>query len=288
MVLGVTDVVRVTGAGVSLAVLVHGDGPPVLFVHGFPFDHGMWTDQLAGLSGWRCIAPDLRGAGDSEAPADGYAMSAYAADLLAVCDALGVAPAVCCGFSMGGYVLFEFLRRYPERVRALILCNTKAEADRPEGRRTRDEQALLVERDGVEALAGRVLPRLLGPTTRERNRAIVERARAMVLRQPASGVVGALRAMRDRPDSTSTLGEITVPTLVVAGAEDVVAPPEVAREMAARIPKARFVEVEGAGHVAPVEQPERVTRALRAFLAELQPGYFAPRSGDGFPGGLSP
>jgi pimeloyl-ACP methyl ester carboxylesterase len=221
------------------------------------------------VHGWRCIAPDLRGAGASDAPVHGYSMASYADDLRAVCDALEMATAVCCGFSMGGYVLFEFLRRYPERVRALILCNTKAEADTPEAQQARDAQAALVARDGMEALAVRVLPVLLGASTRAANPAVVERARAMVMRQPEAGVVGALRALRDRPDSTPMLSGITVPTLVVAGAEDIVAPPVAARQMAARIPDARFVEVSAAGHLSPVEQPDQVTRAVRAFLAEL-------------------
>jgi len=269
MVEPVTKIARVAGAGASIAVELHGEGAPLLFVHGFPFDHSMWTRQLAEVNGWRCIAPDLRGAGASDAPVDGYTMAQYAADLGAVCDALGVATAVCCGFSMGGYVLFEFLRRSPERVRAVILCNTKAEADTAAGKQTRDEHAALVERDGVAALATRLLPLLLGGTTREHNRPLVERVRAIVLRQPVSGVMGALRAMRDRPDSTAILSGISVPTLVVAGAEDVVAPPALARAMAGRIPGARYVEVTHAGHLSPLEQPDQVTRAMRAFLAEL-------------------
>jgi 3-oxoadipate enol-lactonase len=269
MVGPVTTIERVAGAGASLAVELHGQGAPLLFVHGFPFDRAMWAHQLAGIPGWRRIAPDLRGAGASDAPADGYTMAHYADDLRALCDALGVATAVCCGFSMGGYVLFEFLRRHPERVRALILCNTKAEPDSAEGKHARDDQVGLVERDGVEALAGRLLPLLLGATTRSENQPVVERVRALIGRQPAAGVVGALRAMRDRLDSTPDLSGIAVPTLVVAGAEDVVAPPALARQMAAQIPEGRYVEMSGAGHLAPLEQPDQVTRAVRAFLADL-------------------
>ena len=269
MVRPVTGIVRVTGAGATLAVHVRGVGPPVLFVHGFPLDHAMWSHQLAALDGWRCIAPDLRGAGDSDVPSQDYTMGRYADDLRAACDALDVADAVCCGFSMGGYVLFEFLRRYRSRVRALVLCDTRPEADTAEGKRARDENAALVEHDGVGALADRVVPKLFGATTRAGRPALVEQVGEMALRQPAAGVIGALRAMRDRPDSTALLSGITVPTLVVHGAEDEVAPPAIARAMAARIPGARYVELGGAGHLAPLEQPEGVTRALREFLGEL-------------------
>lgn len=269
MVRPVTGIVRVTGAGATLAVHVRGEGPPVLFVHGFPLDHTMWHHQLAALDGWRCIAPDLRGAGDSDVPSEDYTMGRYADDLRAACDALDVADAVCCGFSMGGYVLFEFLRRYRSRVRALVLCDTRPEADTVEGKRVRDENAALVEHEGVGALADRVVPKLFGATTRAVRPELVEQVREMALRQPAAGVIGALRAMRDRPDSTELLSGITVPTLVVHGAEDEVAPPAIARAMAARIPGARYLEVGRAGHLAPLEQPEGVTRALQEFLGEL-------------------
>lgn len=269
MVRPVTGIVRVTGAGATLAVHVRGEGPPVLFVHGFPLDHAMWSQQLAALYGWRCIAPDLRGAGDSDVPSEDYTMGRYADDLRAACDALDVPDAVCCGFSMGGYVLFEFLRRYRSRVRALVLCDTRPEADTVEGKRARDENAALVEHDGVGALADRVVPKLFGAATRAGRPELVEQVREMARRQPAAGVIGALRAMRDRPDSTVLLGGVTVPTLVVHGAEDEVAPPAIARAMAARIPGARYVELGGAGHLAPLEQPEGVSQALQEFLGEL-------------------
>jgi pimeloyl-ACP methyl ester carboxylesterase len=269
MVGPVTKLLRVPGDGATLAVEVRGEGPALLLVHGFPFDHAMWSQQLGGVIGWRSIAPDLRGAGASEVPADGYSMARYAEDLRRICTALDLQTLVCCGFSMGGYILFELLRRYPQLVRALILCDTRAEPDTPEGQHTRDEHAALAERDGLAGLADVLLPKLLGATSRARDPSLTVRVRAMVLRQPVAGVVGALRAMRDRPDSTSGLSGIRVPTLVICGAEDTVTPPALAKTMAQRIPGARYVEVEGAGHLAPLEQPERVTEAVREFLAGL-------------------
>lgn len=196
-------------------------------------------------------------------------MARYADDLVTVLDAVGAERAVCCGHSMGGYVLFELLRRHPERVRALVLCDTKAEADTPQGRQGRDELAELAEREGMVPVAERLLPKLLGRTTRSRHLELVETVRAMVLRSPVKGVAGALRAMRDRPDSTPYLDEIRVPTLVVGGAEDELTPPDVMQPMARRIRGARYVEVPNAGHVCPLERPDAVNEVLRDFLAGL-------------------
>ncbi|HJQ66675.1 MAG TPA: alpha/beta fold hydrolase [Gemmatimonadales bacterium] len=262
-------VVRVEADGVRLVADVMGSGPALLFVHGFPLDRTMWQHQLTGIDGWTRIAPDLRGAGESAVPTGGYSMSRYADDLIQVLDAVGTQAAVCCGLSMGGYILFELLRRHPERVRALILCDTKSEPDTPEGKRGRDDLAGVARRDGIGAVASKLLPKLLGRSTAARDAAVVETVRAMVLRSPVEGVVGALEAMRDRPDSTPLLAQIAVPTLVLVGAEDELTPPAVVRPMAERIRGARFVEIEAAGHMAPLEQPGAVTPVLADFLGAL-------------------
>jgi len=264
-----TESIRISVGDASLNVLLRGEGLPVLLVHGFPLDHTQWQYQVQGLTRWRVLAPDLRGAGASEVPEGGYSMSRFAADVVGLLDALEVRQAVCCGFSMGGYVLFELWRRYPERVQGLILCDTKAEADTPEGKRGRDELARLARREGMGPVTERLLPKLVGRTTREKNRALVDQVRATVRRSPVTGVVGALEAMRDRRDASSLLGNIGVPTLVVCGAEDELTPPEVMQPLAQRIPGARYVEIPQAGHLSPLEQPVEVNRAIVEFLRRL-------------------
>ncbi|MGH7539125.1 MAG: alpha/beta fold hydrolase [Gemmatimonadales bacterium] len=264
-----TPSLRVATPRASLAAHVTGEGAPLLFVHGFPLDHTMWTHQIAALQGWRRIAPDLRGAGASDVPDEGYSMARYAEDLVAVLDVLGEARVVCCGLSMGAYILFELLRRHPERVRALILCDTKADADTPDGKRGRDELAALAEREGMAPVAERLLPKLLGRTSRQRDPGLLQAVRATVLRAPVAGVAGALRAMRDRPDSTPLLGALRVPTLLVGGAEDELTPAADMRAMADRVPAGRWVQIDEAGHLAPLEQPAQVNAAVGGFLAEL-------------------
>ena len=156
---------RLAVNGVTLAVEVRGDGPAALFVHGYPFDHTIWTHQVAALEGWCRIAPDLRGMGQSDAPDLGYSMETYAADLAALLDLLGARDVVLVGLSMGGYVAFEFLRRWRERVRALVLVDTRAEADTPEGRMARDTSAATAREQGAEAVADAMLPKVLGAST---------------------------------------------------------------------------------------------------------------------------
>jgi pimeloyl-ACP methyl ester carboxylesterase len=260
---------RVESGGATLAVEVRGAGLPVLFVHGFPFNRTMWRHQLGALDRHLRIAPDLRGAGASTAPAGGYSMRRYADDLIAVLDAVGADQAVVCGLSMGGYVTFELLRSHPTRVRAVVLCDTKAEPDTEEAKRGRDEMARLAEDHGAGAIADRLLPRLLAPETVTERPEVVRQVREMIRGTSVAGIVGALSAMRERPDSTPLLRRIGVPTLVLGGTDDQISPADGMRAMAAAIPGAGYLAIRGAGHLAPLEQPGVTTPALGAFLAAL-------------------
>ena len=263
-------VTRLTVNGVSLAVERRGAGPAILFVHGFPLDRTVWEHQLAHLEGWQRIAPDLRGFGLSDAPDLGYSLRTYADDLAALLDALHVDEAVICGLSMGGYVAFEFLRNYRERVRALVLMDTRSEADSAETRRVREQQIALAREQGAAAIADAMLPRLLAPETLRRNPSLAESIRGMIVQAPVAGIAGALAAMRDRPDSTGLLGQLgSLPVLVVVGELDQITPPPVAEAMADAIPGARVAMIPGAGHLAPVEAAEVVTHVLAGFLKSL-------------------
>jgi YbgC/YbaW family acyl-CoA thioester hydrolase len=254
--------------GVNLAVEVRGSGPAILFIHGYPMDHTVWEHQLAHLEGWLRIAPDLRGMGQSDAPDLGYSMATYAYDLFALLDALGVERVVLCGVSMGGYIAFEMLRRRPERVRGVVLMNTRAEADTPEGRKVRDAAAVQAREGGAGSVAATMLPRLLAPAAPAENPALVDRLRRMMAGTPSAGILGALGALRDRPDSMPLLPMLGgIPVLIIAGAEDHITPKEHAQAMADAIPGARLVVLPGAGHLSPVEQPEAATAAVADFLA---------------------
>jgi 3-oxoadipate enol-lactonase len=261
---------RLAVNGVSLAVEVRGDGPAVLFIHGYPLDHTLWTHQVAALEGWCRIAPDLRGMGQSDAPDLGYSMETYAADLAELLDLLGAREVVLVGLSMGGYVAFEFLRRWRERVRGLVLVDTRAEADTPEARMSRDASAATAREQGPGAIAEAMIPKLLGASTLAGAPATVEQVHATITAMPVAGLVGALGAMRDRPDSTGLLPELAgLPTLVIVGDEDEVTPPAQAKVMAEAIPGASLVVIRSAGHLPPLERPAETTDAILAFLAGL-------------------
>ncbi|HWO88913.1 MAG TPA: alpha/beta fold hydrolase [Gemmatimonadales bacterium] len=264
------EVVRYQVGDITLAADVRGDGPVLILVHGFPLDRTIWRHQVATLSGWRRVAPDLRGFGFSEAPASGYSLSAYADDLVGLLDRLKVPRAVFAGLSMGGYVLFELLRRHRDRVAGLVLCDTKAEADTPDGKKGRDEMIALARERGTDAIADRMVARVLGRTTQRTQPQLVAQVREMIIRTPVAGVVGALEAMRDRPDSRELLSTITVPTLVIVGEEDELTPPAAARAMTEAIPSAAMTTIPGAGHIAPLEAPTAVSRVLAEFLEGME------------------
>jgi len=260
------EVVRHSVGDVSLAADVRGDGPALLLIHGFPLDHSLWAHQIATLKGWRRIAPDLRGCGLSDAPGDGYSMATYADDLVRLLDQMQVKKAVVAGLSMGGYIAFELLRRYRDRIVGLILLDTRAEADTAEGRASRETLIEVAHNAGPGAVGERMLPRLLGGTTQRTQPHLVPQVKKMAERWSVPGIVGALGAMRDRPDSTALLQTIDVPTLVVVGEEDELTPPALARAMTSAIASAAMTTIAAAGHLSPLEAPSAVSRVMAEFL----------------------
>jgi 3-oxoadipate enol-lactonase len=261
---------RVTVNGVSLAVDVVGEGPAVLFIHGYPLDRSIWRHQVAAMVGWRRIAPDLRGFGSSDAPDLGYSMSTYAADLTGLLDALKVERAVVCGLSMGGYIAFEFLRANRGRVQGLVLISTRAEGDSVEARKGRDVAAASAREQGAAAIVDAMMPRMLAAGSALQGSESSDIVRAMMAAAPVPGILGALAAMRDRPDSTELLPTLAnLPTLVIAGESDQLIPlPDIAR-MSDAIPGAVLRIVPNAGHLPPVEQPLATTRIIQEFLDSL-------------------
>lgn len=246
-----------------------GRGLAVVLVHGFPFSHRIWDAQVMALGrDYHVIAPDLRGFGESAAPDEGYAMDDFAADIVTLLDRLGIDRAVWVGHSMGGYITLAALRRWPSRVRAAVFVATHARADTPEKKFQRETSADIVLNKGVSDTAFSMMGAIFAPEV-DRQGKMAQSIYDIMVGSSPQAVAGALRGMAVRPDSRPMLAGLSIPALVIAGAEDEIAGAELTGELAGLIPGARHVVISGAGHMPMVEQPDATTGALREFLETL-------------------
>ncbi len=244
--------------------------PPIVLLHAFPLDHNVWNPQAKDLAkNYWIITPALRGHGQSEATSGTYSMDLLARDVKALLEKLRIKNLVLGGLSIGGYVAFAYRRLFPDDIQALILVDTKADADTPQAKTGRKELADLVLTKGVASFADRMLPRLFSKQNLETNATIVKEARKTIETMNPSGIVGGLQSMAERPDSTPLLDQIRVPTLIIVGENDQTTTVDDAKKMT-RIAASKLVIVPNAGHISTLEQPERVSSAIRAFLQESQ------------------
>jgi len=260
--------VQSTDAEIAYEVL--GNGPPVVLLHPFPVNHEFWLPLAPALSSrYRLILPDLRGHGESGIGEGPATMEKHAADSARVMDHAGVGRAALVGVSIGGYVIFEFWRRYRGRVAALALCNTKAQTDSPEAKASRLQAAKDVMEHGTEPFFESMVPKLLGKSTREMRPDLVQGALGMMRKMSPEDVALVQHGMAERPDSVPTLRMINVPTLVVTGDEDVLTGLVEAELMRQNIGGRRLTVIPKAGHYSAWEQPEEVGGVLRQFLDSL-------------------
>ena len=254
--------------GIELAYVDRGQGPPILLVHGFPLDHTMWNAQIEALaSRHRVLAVDLRGFGRSGVTEGTVTMRQFADDLAALLDGLSITDRIVfCGLSMGGYVAWQFWRNYTRRVRALILCDTRAIADTPEVARGRHQMADRVTAEGPGPLVDTMMPKLFAGPTVEEHPEMVESLRRVMLSADPKGVAAAARGMAERPDVTEMLGQIDCPSLVVVGQFDAISTPDEMRAVAEAIPGAQLNVIAGSGHMSPMENPAEVNASILDFL----------------------
>jgi pimeloyl-ACP methyl ester carboxylesterase len=257
----------------DLAYADEGPGPVVILLHGFPLSKSMWEEQLSGIGSiYRVIAPDLRGFGESPVPEGVYTMDAMADDVVELLETLEImGPVVVGGLSMGGYVALSIAARYPTRVKALILMDTRAGADTPEVAQGREATAKAVlAADSAATVVESMLPRIFSKLTLEQHPERVEPMKAVMRQTTPQGIAGALRGMASRPDRRADLPKIAVPTLVLVGEEDILTPPAEAKAMAEAIPNARLEVIPKAAHMAPYENPSAVNAAILGFLKGLE------------------
>jgi 3-oxoadipate enol-lactonase len=261
---------RFRSADAEIACQIMGTGAPVVLLHPFPVHHGFWDPVARELSArYRLLLPDLRGHGDSDAGEGPATMDKHAADLERLLDHAGVATAVCVGVSIGGYLLWEFWRRSRARVRALVVANTKAQADTGEGRVNRLHAADDVLKRGSEPFIESMLPKLLGRTTVQGRPDLVDAARRMMRKMSPQDIAQVQRGMAERPDSVETLRSIAVPTLVIAGDEDTLTPAGDAELIARNVRGSQLRVIPRGGHYCIFEQPQAGTQLIRQFLDAL-------------------
>ncbi len=241
----------------------------VVLVHGFPLTAAMWRAQLPalGTGAWRAVAPDLRGFGRT--PGAIASVDEAADDLLALIDALGADRVVLGGFSMGGYIALAFMRRHAARVRGLMLVDTKAEADGAEAKKGRYALADRVRSEGKGIVIEAMLPRLVADATLSGRPDVVQAVLDVEGGATQEGIIGALKAMAERPDSSGDLSAIVCPALVIVGHDDVITPVADAERMAGTIPDVKLVVIPDAGHLSPMEHPAAVNAAMTEWLARL-------------------
>ena len=248
-----------------------GAGPAVVLLHGFPLDGSVWVPVAAYLcKKYRVIVPDLRGFGLSHLanPGRQFAISELASDVAEQLHAMGVAKAVVAGLSMGGYVMLELWRNYPELVAGLAIVNSKAESDSPAGKQGRDETAALARSHGASAIAERMIAKMLHVNNLAPNSTVRSQLMAVMEACPAETIALASIAMRDRADFSGSLAQLSVPARVIVGAADQIIPVELARATAQAMPVGRLVVVPGAGHLSPLESPAAVAGAIEGLAIE--------------------
>ena len=258
--------------GIEIVYTDTGRGAPIMLLHGYPLNHSMWDEQVAVLGAkCRVIAPDLRGHGATTATPGPALMEEMAQDVAALMDELNIERAVVGGLSMGGYVAFAFYHLFRERVRALILADTRPGPDTPEGRRAREEMATRALKEGMSAIADAILPKTLAPQTLVEQPEKAARVRKMIMAMKPEGAAAALRGMALRKDHTALLPGIVVPTLILVGREDSLTPPGEAETMHRAISNSHMHVIEGAGHISNIERPAEFNYAVTDFLNTLEP-----------------
>ncbi|MFI9352247.1 alpha/beta fold hydrolase [Streptomyces lydicus] len=254
-----------------------GSGEALVLVHGHPFNRSMWRPQIEHFAraGWRVIAPDLRGYGESSVVPGTTPLETFVRDTVALLDRLGIERFVLGGLSMGGQIVMEFHRLFPDRIRAVVLADTFAAAETAEGRAARHAMADRLVREGMDGYAHEVLTKMIAPHTAARRPEVARHVLGMMTSTPPEGAAAALRGRAERPDYTDLLANIAVPVLVVVGADDEYTPVSDARLLHERVPAGTLAVIERAAHLPNLEREQEFNAVLAEFLDGL-PAASAP------------
>lgn len=262
-------------AEVNRALISYNDAgdrlaPPIVFIHGFPFNSEMWNPQAEAVkSRFRVITYDVRGHGRSEVGDGQYTMELFVDDLIALLDHLDLKKAVLCGLSMGGYIALRAVERNPERCRALVLCDTTSNADTNEAKLKRATSIKSIKKTGVKPYGEEFLKAVLTPETFQHRTDVVTAVRNMIQSNSPVGMCGALLALVSRTETTSSLPKINFPTLILVGEQDKTTPPELSEKMHQLIPNSELYMISNAAHLSNLENQEEFNDHLLQFLQKI-------------------
>ncbi len=252
---------------INLAYDIKGVGLPIVMLHAFPLNRTMWRQQISELSKkFQIIAPDFRGFGKSQRTSKPYLIDKLAEDIYALMRKLEIPKFVLGGLSMGGYVALAFYRNYPDAVQALILADTRAEADTDEGKKNRKALAEQVIKDGPRVIAEQLTPKLLGKTTLAKRPLLVKQVKKIISSTSITGIANASLGMAFREDSNPLLPSITCPTLILVGEEDALTPVPQSENLHRNIQNSEMVVIPAAGHLSNMENPKAFNAAVKQFL----------------------
>jgi pimeloyl-ACP methyl ester carboxylesterase len=259
-----------TISGLSVYFEGNSKNKSIIFLHGFPYDHTMWKSQIDVLSEkYFCVTYDIRGLGESPVGDGQYTMESFIDDLETIITELKLEKPILCGLSMGGYISFRALERMEEKFSAVILCDTRSEADNNEGKLKRAAAIKRINIEGLAPFAKDFITNCFGDDYKKNNKDEFEKRIAKSSGFDPAGVKGSLLAMLSRNDTTEYLSNVKIPALIICGEHDTLTPPAVMKTLAEKINRAEYVVIKNSGHMSPIENPEEVNIALRDFLNKL-------------------
>jgi 3-oxoadipate enol-lactonase len=246
-------------------------GTPVVFLHGFPFSHEMWREQInaAASKGFRAVAYDLRGHGMSDVGDGQYSIESHVNDLIGFLDLLKIPQAVIVGLSMGGYIALRALERNGDRFLATVLCDTRSEADSNEGKIRRAAQMEAVKKDGAEAFADQFVKAIFTAESLSKNTEGVQKIRTIIAHTSPLSIAGTLLALAARTDTTAALSSVSVPALILVGDQDAITSPDAAEAMHQRIRGSELHIIPGAAHMSNLENSHAFNTHLLKFLSKV-------------------
>lgn len=256
----------------GISIFLEGDISklPVVFIHGFPFDHNLWKKQISKFSlNFFCVAYDVRGLGKSD-PGDGqYTMESFTDDLEMVIDVMRLHRPVICGLSMGGYIALRAVERIEEKFSGIILCDTRSNADSNEGKINRALAIKKINSEGVKSYIKEFIPSCFSEESLGNKKNLVRETISNSEYFSSKGVKGCILAMAGRIDTTGNLSKLSIPALILCGEQDKISPPDVMKGMADKISNSEFYKIPNAGHLSPLENPDAVNKYIDNFLKKI-------------------